>query len=331
VAGNVERLKQEAKRLRRELGEATSQLDHHRRVNDEQQATIRTLQHQMATLQEQVALLKKALFAPRRERHVPSDQQKLLFPAEAIGEQDASSSEAAPAEDQKSPPTKERKPKRKRLVFPEFLPVKRVECPLPDEQLEAEFGPDGWRIIKELVSRQIEVVPPQAYVVEEVRFVYGAKDAAAGLAPSVAEKSPSINPKGIFGPLAVAFLAAAKYDRHLPLYRIQEELLAATDMWFQRSVLSGSLLRPAERMRPLVDLMQWKILQSDYVYVDETTARVLATRSGASRPAVPVDLCGRSDASVRSLRLSSGSFPSWAGSCARRLLGGRHERRIHRL
>lgn len=277
VAGSVDRLKEEVKRLRRELRESNARRDHFQRVCAEQQATLAGLQEQMAAMQEQLALFKKALFAPRRERHVPSADQKLLFAAEAC---DAGADAPAAEADDEPPPARRRRQKRQRFVFPDFLPVKRVECPLTDDELAARFGPDGWRILKELVSRQIEVVPPQAYVVEEVRFVYAAKDSAAGVAPLTAEKRPSINPKGVFGPLAIAYLAEAKYGRHLPLYRIQEELLAATDTWFARSVLSGALLRPAERLLPLVELMHRRILQGDYASVDETPARVLRPGTG---------------------------------------------------
>jgi transposase len=277
VAGSVDRLKEEVKRLRRELRESNARRDHFQRVCAEQQATLAGLQEQMAAMQEQLALFKKALFAPRRERHVPSADQKLLFAAEAC---DAGADAPAAEADDEPPPARRRRQKRQRFVFPDFLPVKRVECPLTDDELAARFGPDGWRILKELVSRQIEVVPPQAYVVEEVRFVYAAKDSAAGVAPLAAEKRPSINPKGVFGPLAIAYLAEAKYGRHLPLYRIQEELLAATDTWFARSVLSGALLRPAERLLPLVELMHRRILQGDYASVDETPARVLRPGTG---------------------------------------------------
>ena len=48
----------------------------------EQQATIAAQHEALARAQEQLILLKKALFSPRRERYVPSPDQKLLFVAE---------------------------------------------------------------------------------------------------------------------------------------------------------------------------------------------------------------------------------------------------------
>jgi hypothetical protein len=51
-------------------------------------------------------------------------------------------------------------------------------------------------------------------------------------------------------------------------------------MWFSRSVFSGSLVRTAARLRPLVDLIRRQVLASFYVRADETTARVLRPGTG---------------------------------------------------
>ena len=47
----------------------------------EQQATIAAYQQQLEQAREQLLLLKRALFSSRRERYVPSPDQRLLFPS----------------------------------------------------------------------------------------------------------------------------------------------------------------------------------------------------------------------------------------------------------
>lgn len=76
--------------LREEIGRLERENEHLRRVDTERQATIALLQEQLQVLQEQIALLKKALFSPRRERYIPSADQKLLFEPQLLAGAEAS-------------------------------------------------------------------------------------------------------------------------------------------------------------------------------------------------------------------------------------------------
>lgn len=55
MASNVDPLQEEVERLRREVRESHAQRDHFQRVCAQQQATLETLQSQMAAMQEQIA------------------------------------------------------------------------------------------------------------------------------------------------------------------------------------------------------------------------------------------------------------------------------------
>ena len=80
----------------------------------QQQATIAAQHEALARASEQLTLLKKALFSPRRERYVPSPDQKLLFAAAGI-------LDVPPAEDLPAPsaPRPTLKPKHRRpFVIP---------------------------------------------------------------------------------------------------------------------------------------------------------------------------------------------------------------------
>ena len=131
------------------------------------------MQDQLEKFKEQLALLKKALFSPRRERFVPSPDQKLLFEAEDLAgaSSDEQQSDELVAEDEEPPPApKRRRPKRKRFEFPQCLPVRRTEHPLPPEELDCPCGCGKRVVISTEVSRQLEYVPPSAYVAEHVRY-----------------------------------------------------------------------------------------------------------------------------------------------------------------
>lgn len=252
--------------------------EHLQRVNREQQLTITALQEQQEVLTEQMALLKKALFSPRRERYIPDPNQKLLFQPEPLDNDEPLPPEEV--EDDQPPARKKGRKKRKRFEFPQCLPVRRIEHPLSEEELLCPCGCGERKVISEEITRQLEYEPPQAYVAEHVRYTYGCPASRAGELIVTSEKGANINEKGVFGPSTIAWLAQSKFERHLPLYRQQEELQMAAKMWFSRSVLSGALLRTAMRLTPLVDLIHREVLQSFYVRADETTGRVLRPGTG---------------------------------------------------
>lgn len=300
MAKDVERLKRENRELRRaktqlerinaELKGVNAQMQrdnaHLQRVDAEQQATLVALQDQLHQLQEQMALLKKALFSPRRERFIADPKQQLLFHPEPLPEENAPSSEAdedeSAAEEDDPLPRRPRRNRRKRFVFPQCLPVKRIEHRLPEEQLACPCGCGKRVVISEEITRQLEYIPSSCYVAEHVRYTYGCPVHRDGEGIITSQKPASINEKGILGNTTAAWLAQSKFERHLPLYRLQEELQQASQMWFSRSVLSSTLVRAAERLRPLRDLIHRLVLRSFYLRVDETTARVLRPGTGST-------------------------------------------------
>jgi len=270
-----------AEQLHEEITRLERENEHLQRANGAQQATIATLQEQLEALTEQMALLKKALFSPRRERFLPDPDQKLLFQPEQLGGNDvAPAQESHPNEEGPPARNKQRRHKRQRFAFPQCLPVKRFEHPLPPEQLACPCGCGQRAVISEEITRQLEYVPPSVYVAEHVRYTYGCPVTRDGELLVTSNKPANINEKGALGPSTIAWLAQSKFERHLPLYRLQEELQSASRMWFSRSVLCGALVRTAERLRPLWDLIRRLILHSFYLRIDETTGRVLRPGAG---------------------------------------------------
>jgi len=269
-----------------ELGKENERLkrenEHLKRVDAERQATTAGLQEQLELLQEQVTLLKKALFSPRRERFIPSPDQKLLFEPQLLDKEEEpnETDQDTAAEDESSAGHKNGRKKRKRFEFPQCLPVKRFEHPLSPEQRACPCGCGQRVVISEEITRQLEYTPSSAYVAEHVRYTYGCPASRDGELIVTSDKPASINEKGVLGPSTIAWLAQSKFERHLPLYRLQEELQLSAQMWFNRSVLSGALVRTTERLRPLRDLIHRRMLESFYVRADETTARVLRPGTG---------------------------------------------------
>ena len=132
AARQIAALKQENASLRRQVA-------HLERVGSEQQVTMGQLQSQLETMSEQITLMKKALFGRRRERYIPSPDQKLLFASEPSKE-DEDEEEPPLESDQdgmksEQPDRRRRRQSRKRF---EFLNA----CPSSD--LSIRFHLKNW-------------------------------------------------------------------------------------------------------------------------------------------------------------------------------------------
>jgi transposase len=244
---------------------------------EEQRATIAAQQEALQRAVEQLALLKKALFGPRRERYVPSADQGLLFAAEMP---DAPAAEIPPAS---SAPRPTSKPKHRRsFVIPEFLPQRRIEHALPENDRPCGRCGEERVIISERLTRQIELTPAQAHVEVHVRYTYACKHCRSGDQVVTTSKPPAPIEKSPFGPSVLAWVITAKFERHLPLYRHQEMLLAPLGLWLSRPLLCQLLKGSARALKLLGERLLLEILLSSVVQADETPVRYLGGQPGKS-------------------------------------------------
>ncbi len=246
----------------------------------QQQAAIAAYQEQLERQNEQLALLKRALFSSRRERYVPAPNQGLLFqsPSLELPPCDAETAADARAEE---PPARPVQPRRggKKFVFPEGLPQRRIEYPLPPEQQTCSCCQQPRVVINEQVTRQLELEPAQAYVIEHVRFTYACPKCRSGEQMQTSAKPPLPIEKSPFGPSVLATIVVDKYARHLSLYREQEHLLGPLRTWLSRPLLCRLVRGAAEPLRPLADRLLDLILSGIVVQADETTVRYLKIMS----------------------------------------------------
>ena len=100
------------------------------------------------------------------------------------------------------------------------------------------------------MTEQLEIEPPQAYVVEHVRYTYACPTCRQGDQVITTQKPPQAVPKSPFGSSVLAWLVVAKFARHLPVYRHQEILLGPLKLWLSRPLLCGLLRGTAQALRP---------------------------------------------------------------------------------
>lgn len=264
------------RRLEAQVAAQQATIAEQQRIIVEQRATIAAQHEALQTAHEQITLLKKALFAPKRERYVASPNQGLLFES-ALLEPNAPAPPALPSEP--SPAHKPR-PRRRKFVFPDFLPVVRHEHKLNEQECQCGGCGQPRQIINTLVTKQIELERAKAYVEEHVRYTYACPHCRDGQQMQTTTKPPTPLEKSPFGASVLAWIISAKIERHLPTYRHQEMLLEPLGLWLSRPLLAKLLQGSARVLRPLAECGLQEILKSVAVQADETVFNYLGGAKG---------------------------------------------------
>ncbi len=209
---------------------------------------------------------------------MPSPDQQLLFVGEPLDPPPEAPEESTTVVASRTP-----KRPRKKFAFPQGLPVERIEHPLPEA--ERACGCCGCQrvVIAELVTKQLEIEGPKARIIEHVRYTYACSKCRSGSQVVTTTKPPAPIEKSPFGASVLAWIAATKFERHMPLYREQEMLLEPLGMWLSRPLLCNLLKGTARALKPLADQLLVEILKSVVVQADESPVRFLPGETGKSR------------------------------------------------
>lgn len=227
--------------------------------------TVSEQQRRLAQLEHQLALLLRAHCGPRSEKVDPA--QLALFETKPSPEEPVA--EPAP------PKQMVREHVRRgggRKPLPADLPRKRIEHPLPAEQLPCPCCGQERTKFGEEISEQLEFVPASLFVVEHVRFKYACKHCQEQVV--ISAKPPQPIAKGLPGPGLLAAIITSKFGDHLPLYRL-EDIFARHGVESSRSTMCGWLKTTAQLMLPLYDLMRRLVLRSRVIHTDDTKVPVL--------------------------------------------------------
>ncbi|MAZ39873.1 MAG: transposase [Legionellales bacterium] len=242
-------------------------LDNLTEVNQTQTQKIESLRAQVNTLQHQLKQAVQSRYGKKSEKLSQDHPQQLLFDEaqapEAIKVVEKENEEITIA-------TYTRK-KTGRKPLPKELPRKQVIHDLPEAEKICECGCTLTHIADDK-SEQLEIIPAQVYVIENIKKKYACK--ACELTIKTAKQTAQIIPKSIATASLLAHVAVAKIDDHLPLYR-QEEIFKRSGIDIPRASLSLWMIRIGEAIQPLINLMQDNINDYDIVYADETPVQVL--------------------------------------------------------
>ena len=255
-------------------------------VIEDQKNTISSQAQAIARLEQTVALLQKALFGPKSERVIDTDDElqgefdALLKETDELNP--GSSAEEVP--DDNSPADASGKTRRKRRSLQELLPAdlprEEVYIDLADDK---KFAADGSALEKIGEDRVEKLAYKPGHWYVKV-FIYP-KYANPADALSGVKRAPAPDfavPGGSFDESFYAWIIYAKYFLHLPHYRLEDE---AKSIGFDlsRQTMSASNIKIAEVLRPLVELMKQDILSRNIAFTDETPVKMLVPGSGETR------------------------------------------------
>lgn len=233
-----------------------------------------------ARLQHLLDVLNRMHFGKRSEKMAP-DQLLLTFEDTdiAMGEVDLIQGQSVEAlEPVGTAPTKRRASDAPRPSLPAHLSRHEIEI-TPEACACVACGGALHRIGEDRAER-LDIVPAQYRVLVTVRPKMGCRTCGDGVAQARAPKH--IVPGGLPSEALLADVLVKKYADHLPLYR-QAQIMARQGVEIDRATLANWVGRAAGYLKPIVELQKQQLLSSARLFVDETTAKVLAPSTGKTK------------------------------------------------
>lgn len=272
--------------LQRKLAAQQSALDKQQAENARLLALIARKEAQWEaakqSLFEQFRLAIERRFGPSTEKYRVEQGDLYINEAEAaVDEEDATAADetaTAEPEPETTAPT-QRRTRGGRVALPPELPRVDVVHELPEEARHCTEDGTELKIIGEEVSEELHVVPARIEVIRHVRRKYACPACEEGvqIAPAPAKLLPKSNASATL----LAYVATAKYQDALPLYR-QSQIFARHGAEIPRNTLARWMVQVGERMTPLVEALRQHLRQAPLIHMDETTLQVNAE---ADRPA----------------------------------------------
>jgi transposase len=246
--------------------------------NAKMSATIRAHDQLIQTLRLRIAKLKKQVFgksSERIEREIAqlelALEDLLIATAESASTLVEVEADAAETHETHEPETQDDAPEHKPRRRP------RISSTTPRERREIDPGSScpscggALRFLDEDSSEMLDLVMAQLKIVQIARL----KKSCRCCEKIVQPPAPT---RPIPGSMAsaglLAYILVAKFDDHIPLYRLAE-ILARMGAEIPDTTLVDWCGRAMKALKPLSDLIEDRVMASDLLHADDTPIRVL--------------------------------------------------------
>ena len=222
-----------------------------------------------AKLKAEILWLKKQLFGSKSERKPIQECVEVLdfFKKELEATPDFESHKKEQSKVHKKRPKEEgRQPLPKNLErYEELIELPQNECTC--EECGAKL-----KVMGEEITEELEFIPAQMRVRQIRRLKYACPKNS--LHKIVRARLPErIIPKGMAGPSLLSQILISKYVDHLPLDR-QTKIFSRMDIHISRKTMSDWMGKSFEVLKPLIECLHSKVLESKRLNCDETTFKV---------------------------------------------------------
>lgn len=226
------------------------------KVVQDMSAALEEKDGEIERLKAQIEKLRRTQFGRRSEK---TDLDQMDLWVEAL-EEDKAQAEAE--REAAAPAPAGEKPARRPL--PASLPrTETLHDIAPDDRCPCCAGPV--RCIGEDVTEELDYVPARFQVIRHRRRKYACRSCDTVLqAPAPVLPIARGRPSAGF----LAQILAAKYCRHMPLYR-QAEMYAAEGLEIERSTLADWVARAALLLTPLVERLKVRVFASPVLHTDD--------------------------------------------------------------
>ena len=230
----------------------------------EQERFIQSQSERIKILEEVVRHLKIKRFTPSSEK-IGQGQFLLFDEAELVTDPDVLTHEQ---DDKPAANTKKSAP-RGRKPFAEGLPREQIFLYLTDEE---RMGAKSTFFAK--VKEELDIIPAKIRVLEylQEKAVFAEEADSQKMVAAALPKHPI---KGAMGSVGlIAYAITAKYVDGLPLYRIEKQLSRYGGN-ISRATLANYVIKSAQVLQPIINLMLDKQHEGNVMAMDETPLQVL--------------------------------------------------------
>lgn len=213
-----------------------------------------------------VKLFKEEKFGTKSEQYIEEENPQLLFnelEQEAEGEQ-------LPLEQEQISYIR-KKGRGKKKPFPECLP--REEEIIDIDERDKICPHDGTEL-KQIgfdVVEKVKTVPAQSTIIVEKTLKYACPCCELHI---VQAQANPILPKTVATPEVLSFLIFSKFFQGLPFYRL-EELYKLQGIHLTRGTMARWLISVSEKLIPIWNVLEERVLGSGYMAIDATKVQVL--------------------------------------------------------
>jgi len=157
--------------------------------------------------------------------------------------------------------------KHSKIIINDDIAVERVIIDLDEHEKTCSCCNTLMTHIGEDTTRQVEYIPASLVAKDFVRLKYACKACESTIKRATLPKR--LIPKSIASPSLMAYLIVNKFVDHLPLHRI-ERMFQRLGLGLPRNVQCDWLLKVAEKLLPLYQLLKQQALSGPRVWTDDT-------------------------------------------------------------